>query len=234
VVLLEADVRRRPGELGRSAELDGTLPSRIVRMKHFALRFSIVLLTLSIGIAVALWFKHRSGPRNCSDANYFPIRVLGPGERRAEWVGKFYAAQMEFPFSCLDENVEAYRLLFIPSFKPPAAIRIWRQGDQHQIAVKQLATEGLPEFGAKDLIVNITRPITIDEWNHFQELLKKSNFWSMTSADVRERGLDGATFLLEGKRSDQYHVVDRWSPEDQNFIDACIYLMEISKLDWKR
>jgi len=120
---------------------------------------------------------------------------------------------METPFSCLDERTEAYRFLIVPSFDPPASIRISRDGNQKVMVVRQLSSEGLPQNGAKDLKVNVTRPLTDVEWNHFQELLGKTSFWSMQAADNRPAGLDGATFLVEGHRPNDYHAVVRWSPK---------------------
>ncbi len=54
----------------------------------------------------------------------------------------------------------------------------------------------------------------------------------MQSPDVREPGLDGVSFLLEGRKDGKYHVVDRWGPEDENFLELCGYLVEITKLRW--
>jgi hypothetical protein len=139
---------------------------------------------------------------------------------------------METSFSCLDERTEAYRFLVIPSFEPPASIRISRQGNENVMVVRQLSSEGVPQNGATALKVNVTRPLTDGEWNHFQELLGKATFWSMKATDDR-LGLDGVTFLLEGHRPNEYHAVLRWSPEDQNFLNVCDYFFELARLEWK-
>jgi len=56
----------------------------------------------------------------------------------------------------------------------------------------------------------------------------------MPTEDVKPMGLDGASFLLEGKKPRQYHVVDRWFPEDRNFLNASGYLFEISGLQMRQ
>jgi hypothetical protein len=32
--------------------------------------------------------------------------------------------------------------------------------------------------------------------------------------EIRDRGVDGAQWIIEGVRNKTYHVVDRWSPKD--------------------
>lgn len=201
------------------------------KLKRLAIGLAVAALTLSVGIGAAIYLKHRSKAKRCAQASYFPNGVLSD-ERKGERLARYYAVQMEQPFTCFEEDAEVYRLLFLPSFEYPTSIRIWRDGNQYQMAIKQLATEIATEASAKDLIVNVTRSLTVEEWNHFQELLKKSNFWSMQSPDVREFGLDRVSFFLEGKKDGKYHVVSRWSPEDENFLALCGYLVEITKLKW--
>jgi hypothetical protein len=204
-------------------------------MKRTTLGVAVATLTFLIGFsATAVWLNRSHAPKRCVSDSYFPGGVLGRPEGKAKLLGEYYSALMESPFSCLDEEAEAYRFLFMPSFDPAISIRVWRAGGQKYITVKQLSGIGYPPGEAKDLKVNVTRSLTEQEWNRFQELLAKSDFWSMPMADVKPSGIDGANWLLEGKKSGKYHVVDRWMPEDQNFLDACGYLFEISGLKLKQ
>jgi hypothetical protein len=203
-------------------------------MKKLAIRLLAAVLTLSTGIGVAVYVKHRAHARRCAESSYFPAGVFGENNRRAEWLSNYYSAQGEPTFSCLDEDVEAYRLLFLPSFDFPTSIRIWRERDQYFMTIKQLEAEWLPGDGGKGLKLSSTRPLKVNEWAHFNRLLTRANFWSMPSPDVREAGLDGFSFTLEGKREGQYHVAYRWVPEDESFVDACEYLLEIASLEWRQ
>ncbi|HKR12458.1 MAG TPA: hypothetical protein VJT15_10395 [Pyrinomonadaceae bacterium] len=201
------------------------------KLKRLLIGIVAAVITLSVGIGVASYLKQRLRAKRCAQASYFPNGVL-PNDIRSEWMGKYYAAQLEQPFTCFGDDAEVYRLLYIPAFEYPTSIRIWRDGNQYQMAIKQLSQDMAPQATAKDLIVNVTRSITVEEWTKFRELLDKANYWSMPSPDVREPGLDGMSFLLEAKKDGKYHVVYRWVPEDENFLALCGYLVEITKLKW--
>lgn len=131
-----------------------------------------------------------------------------------------------------DESLESYRFLWLRSFHPPVSVRIWRSRQQAWMTVKQLSTGGSPVNGEVEfpggLSVNNTRPMTHEEWGRFQELLMKSEFWSLPSEDEAARGLDGAGWLLEGVKPNQYHVVNRQSPRLGAYREACLYLLNIS------
>jgi hypothetical protein len=208
--------------------------NRLSVMSKRTIQIAAGVLLLFIGVTVAaLWRRQSPAQKRCVDNVYFPAEELGLRQEKAARIQVFYSAMMEAPFSCLDERIEAYRFLILPPFDPPASIRISRDGTQKVMVVRQLTSEGVPQNSPKDLKVNVTRPLTDVEWNHFQELFGRTSFWSMQAADSRETGLDGATFLIEGHRPNEYHAVVRWSPEDQNFLNACDYFFELARLEWK-
>jgi hypothetical protein len=45
-----------------------------------------------------------------------------------------------------------------------------------------------------------------------QDALIRASFWTLDIRDDRI-GFDGATWTIEGRRRDIYHVVERWSPD---------------------
>ncbi len=205
-------------------------------MKCIVTKFAVTVLAFIIGItAAALWFGKPH--KQFADDNYFPVGVFSPHEGELNWTRKFYssslAAMQEPPlFPLKDKNVEAYRFLWLRSFHPPVSLRLWQTGNQSYMSTKQLSDVGVPIDGeaifTKTLAVNETRSITQEEWAHFQELLKKAGFWSMPTADENPIGLDGAGWLLEGVKQDQYHVVHRHSPEQRAYREVCIYLLRVS------
>ena len=204
-------------------------------MSKRTIQITACVLLLLIGLTVAVWWRRQSpAQKQCADNVYVSVEGLGLRQEQAARLQAYYSAMMETPFACLDERTEAYRFLIIPAFEPAASIRISREGNQKLMVVRQLSSEGVPQNGAKDLKVNVTRPLTDSEWNHFQELLGKTSFWAMQAADNRPAGLDADTFLLEGHRPYEYHAVLRWSPEDENFLNACDYFFELARLEWKR
>jgi hypothetical protein len=203
-------------------------------MSKRTIKIAACVLLLFIGVTVAaLWRRQSPAQKQCLGKIYFSAEALGLQQNKAARIEAFYSAMREAPFSCLDERTEAYRFLFVPSFNPAASIRISRDGTQKVMVVRQLSDEEISQNGALELKVDVTRPLTDSEWNHFQELLGKTSFWSMQAADNRPAGLDGATFLLEGHRPNAYHAVARWSPEDESFLNACEYFLELARLEWK-
>lgn len=50
----------------------------------------------------------------------------------------------------------------------------------------------------------------------------------MPTIDENPVGLDGAGWLLEGVKQDQYHVVHRQSPAEGAYRELCIYLLRVS------
>jgi len=203
-------------------------------MKKFFVGLLAAVLTLSLGVGSAVYLKRRAFAKRCAESTYFPPRVFGDSSRKGELLSKYLAALQEPTFTCLDDDAEIYRLLYLPAFDYPTSIRVSRDGEQRMMTIKQLEADWWPGEGAAapTLRLNTTRPMTPAEWNHFKDLLTKANYWSMTpnSEDV---GMDGLSNTLEGKRQGQYHVAYRWGPKEENFVDACGYLLQLAKLEWK-
>jgi hypothetical protein len=56
-------------------------------------------------------------------------------------------------------------------------------------------------------------------------------FWKMpTRPPEPELGLDGAQWIIEGRRAAQYHVVDRWTPKKGSYRDAGLHFLQLSGL----
>lgn len=79
-----------------------------------------------------------------------------------------------------------------------------------------------------------TGPIEVskDQVNRFLETVREFEFWTAPT-QVPSDGLDGAEWLLEGKNTDQYHIVTRWcpgieskTPQTLAFARACRLLLE--------
>ena len=52
--------------------------------------------------------------------------------------------------------------------------------------------------------------------------------------DFGDMGRDGSQWVLEGVRDNRYHIVDRWSPENSEYREACTYLLKLSGMDEDR
>ena len=139
--------------------------------------------------------------------------------------------------SQLDDQVaEVYRFLWLRTFHHPVALRLQNSGGLKTLVVRQLSGAGGYEPGG--LVVDDVIEIEDQEWDTFERLLDNSNFWQLPETSEAVSGFDGASWVLEAVRDGQYHVVDRWSPdekdsskEDLKFRDACLYLLKLSDLD---
>jgi hypothetical protein len=164
-------------------------------------------------------------------SNYLPPSAfLDPGG--VDDADRGYAAFMkdfkEPTFLTLYESDdEAYRFVWIRSFDEPITLRIQKSLAKISLTVKRSVGEGGFKHGG--LIVDQSKDISILAWMKFKSLLEKECFWMMETGD-REFGIDGATWLLEGRRENRYHFVCKWSPTKGKFREACLYLLELSKL----
>ena len=56
-----------------------------------------------------------------------------------------------------------------------------------------------------------TMVLSAADWGRLHRTLDAAKFWSLDASGNRS-GLDGADWLIEGRRKDIYHAVHRWSP----------------------
>lgn len=80
-----------------------------------------------------------------------------------------------------------------------------------------------------DLAINEIKSLSVTEWNEFENILAKTNYWTMTPTQ-ESFGLDGAQWIIEAHFSNKYWLVDRWNPED-SYKQAGVYLIKLSGLD---
>ena len=123
---------------------------------------------------------------------------------------------------------EVYRFVWLRTFDHPISLRLQRSSLDFSLIIKQ--SDGKGGYGAGNLIVNREKRISVWEWIKFKELLEKECFWTMKPSD-HEFGIDGATWILEGKRENSYHFMFKWDPPKGKFREACLYLLELSELN---
>jgi len=135
---------------------------------------------------------------------------------------------------------DMYRFLWLRSFHRPIIITLSKKEN-----VVTLTTKAFNEYahyfelkrcmncdtmGLKDpkMILNETKELSLAEWENFEHLLTKCNFWSMQPYK-EDRGYDGAEWDIEAHLQDKYWFVTRWSPRD-NFAECGKYLIKLSGL----
>ena len=68
-----------------------------------------------------------------------------------------------------------------------------------------------------------------NEWNEFEQLLAKANFWSL-STTIDDGSNDGAQWVIEGHLKNKYHVVNYHSPGNSEYAKAGRFLIKLSGL----
>ena len=104
-------------------------------------------------------------------------------------------------------EAEAYRFVWRSSFDGNATVRIGRQGNEVVLQWRYdhwLRAPAAPAGAA----------LSAGDWVRFRETLIAANFWAVDPADELQ-GLDGAQWLIEGRRGNVYRAVSRWSPQGE-------------------
>jgi hypothetical protein len=99
---------------------------------------------------------------------------------------------------------EAYRFFWSSSFDGRAMVCVGCKGD----AVALRWNWGLVITDQKTCG---TMALPATDWSTLCRALDAAKFWSLDASENRY-GLDGANWLIEGRRKDIYHAVRRWSP----------------------
>ena len=122
---------------------------------------------------------------------------------------------------------EAYRFVWTRHLHNPVAVRVTRAGDDVAVVsveadARDPATKRRHEFVA-----------TGDVWTALVAHLQSADFWKLAGdPEEDERGLDGADWVIEGRRGDVYHSVIRWEPKPGPFRRACEDLIKVSGLSF--
>ena len=170
---------------------------------------------------------------------YFPIEVLSDTsllERHDKFLNNWYSSYllaMKEPKLFLDTSQsEIYRFTWLRTFHNPIAIRIERNGNNYKLYWKLCNGTGGYEPGQ----LTVIKQKTLDKaaWDEFINRVNQINFWSLMTNESEVLGSDGARWILEGKTSAKYHVVDRWTPSEKgNYYQCCDYLIGLTDLKIK-
>jgi hypothetical protein len=167
---------------------------------------------------------------SAAQTQFFPDRAFceshetGTCER---WYAKHLRAMREPSLWELskDTSTQSYRFLWLRTFHHPVSARLEVAKDgSAQLFVKVLSGQGGYEPG--HAILNRNIKVSNDAVDHFLELLQKADFWNLPTEQQETNvvGVDGAQWIMEGVLDGQYHVVDRWSPDDGPFRKAALFL----------
>lgn len=117
----------------------------------------------------------------------------------------------------LGSEDEVYRFVWQSSFDGDASVSIGWQGDE--IGVRWTYSPSL--FGPQEK----SRPgqtLSSAERARFLDALAAARFWTC-GAVQKLMGTDGAQWLIEGRRGDEYRRWSLWSPRDPFELLGCVF-----------
>lgn len=164
--------------------------------------------------------------------SYFPSDIFSAKSEFEVVTEKRYSgtlAKMREPsFLSLPDCVEeAYRFFWIRTFDPYITVRVWQSQDERFLVAKEMNRDG-------KVTAQKFRRLTRDEWDKFKGLLEVASYWELPAFDNTFGGTDGAYWIMEGSKQKQYHLVDRWTQNnEEKYRASCIYLARLSGIEIK-
>ncbi|NOS93534.1 MAG: hypothetical protein HOP30_16565 [Cyclobacteriaceae bacterium] len=130
---------------------------------------------------------------------------------------------------------ETYRFLWLRTFHQPVVIRIEQMQNRYYLYWKVASGKGGNE--PCELVIYKSREISRNDWDQFQNLLAKIDFWNASTILIKEQlGFDGSQWIFEGVRDHRYHITDRWSPRNNDYYKCGAFLIGLTDLqipDWQ-
>jgi hypothetical protein len=159
----------------------------------------------------------------------YPIDSAG----YAKLLGRMDESQL--PSFTEDLNAEVYRLMILPTWGNPIAIRVQRHGELYALAARRLDGQAGYEYGT--LVESKDVDLSADDSKALSDLIQGLGFFQLPMNDgVLED--DGDYWILEGVSQGNYHVALRWSAASYDpgkrglkpFLALCRFLVDNSSL----
>jgi hypothetical protein len=122
------------------------------------------------------------------------------------------------------QKAQSFRFVLLRSFYHPIAIRINVRPDGTSSLIRKMTSGVTGEPGR--LIQSRTVALNREQTGRFLEMVEQNNFWKLPPT-LDDRGVDGAQWIVEGVRDGVYHVVDRWSPKDDEIHALGLYMANV-------
>jgi hypothetical protein len=164
-----------------------------------------------------------SCPPANSDVFYYPERAFDAqyddmDKSFRQGFTEHLAAMKEPSLSCGSASErETYRLLFVPAFNHPVVIRVTNTTSGIVLESTELSGEGGYAPGAP--IERKRIQLSEGDWKELKTAITASMFWSATTSSEALIGIDGDRWIIEGRKSREYHAVGRFHPKGTSFGD---------------
>ncbi|MBK5295920.1 MAG: hypothetical protein JJE40_02110 [Vicinamibacteria bacterium] len=145
-----------------------------------------------------------------------------------EWYGSQLNAMRQKSMSCGRQDGDSiYRFTWLRSFHQPMVVQVSRTGEEVRITGVELDGKGGYEPGA--VVTTVNRRLSVRQWTTLTSGLARAAFWGMRT-EGKSEGEDGARWILEARHGNSYHVVNRWSPREGPFREACLRFLRLAGL----
>lgn len=123
---------------------------------------------------------------------------------------------------------ETYRFTWMRNLHNPVAVRVSRAGGAGIGIVTVESDLHDPSKNRRHEFV-----VAGEAWAPLLKHLESADFWNLAGdPSDEERGLDGADWVIEGRRAGIYHSVIRWNPVPGPFRSACEDFIQLSGLSF--
>jgi len=163
-----------------------------------------------------------------------PVKViLGVEDARfkIEWFSNSLRTLKEPALNAIKAE-KAYRFTWLRSFHNLIVVGLLNTNQSRSIYWKECDKSG-------KMINEGTKVLSQKEWTAIVDAIQSIDFWNMPTQKNEARvarGLvshaDGAQWILEGAASGKYHVVDRWSGENDS-KEVCMQMIKLTDLTIK-
>lgn len=126
------------------------------------------------------------------------------------WYSHVLSEMQEPSLSCGEWNYqESYRFVWIRSFDAPLAVRVSR--NRNDVQLEAVILNGTGGFGAEGVSQRISKRLSMSQWKEILIALETANLWELPTERNDHRVNDGAQWIIEVRKGDRYHMVDRSS-----------------------
>lgn len=146
------------------------------------------------------------------DDGYFPIKKKAGDEGidgfDARWFGTALQSMSEpkLPSLTKDPNVVVYRILILPNYGNPMALRVTKHEIIYRVSARRL--DGRGGYDAGKLVESKEVELSANDSKTLEVLIRNLNFFQMTTDDDVMM-LDGDEWVLEGVSQGKYHLIER-------------------------
>jgi len=159
------------------------------------------------------------------ETNYMMNVMCRLKNSRLNWYSKHLKAMKE-PVLQDSELSDVFRFTWLRSFHHPIVIGLKK--DKNKVSLYWKVCDGQGGYEPGKMTINQTKQLSMAEWKDISEKVDLINFWNLPSTEKNNSGLDGAQWILEGRKQGKYHVVDRW--EGIEITGICMALLKLTDL----